>query len=70
MASTGCPVERVPLRPKTEAHLRTMTTRRIGLKILGVVLLLACLPLDINTSLGLTIAMSLTTVAMILLISI
>jgi hypothetical protein len=46
-----------------------MTTRRIGLKILGLVLILACFPLDINTSLGLTIAMALSTVAMILLFS-
>jgi hypothetical protein len=46
-----------------------MTSRRIGLKVLGVVLLLACLPLDINTSLGLTIAIGLATVAMILLLS-
>jgi hypothetical protein len=46
-----------------------MTTRRIGLKVLGVVLLLACLPLDINTSLGLTIAMGLATVGMILILS-
>jgi hypothetical protein len=46
-----------------------MTTRRIGLKILGLVLLLACFPLDINTSLGLTIAMGLSTVAAILLFS-
>jgi hypothetical protein len=46
-----------------------MTRRRIGLKVLGVVLLLACLPLDINSSLGLTIAIGLATVAMILLLS-
>jgi hypothetical protein len=47
----------------------TMTRRRIGYKVLGVLLLLACLPLDINTSLGLTIAMTLTTVAMVLLLT-
>ena len=45
-----------------------MTTRRLGLKALGVLLILACLPLDINTSLGLTIAMGLATVAMMLLL--
>jgi hypothetical protein len=46
-----------------------MTTRRIGMKVLGIVLLLACFPLDINTSPGLTLAMGLATVAVILLFS-
>ena len=46
-----------------------MTTRRIGLKVLGLVLLLASFPLDINTSLGLTIAMGHATVGIILLLS-
>ena len=45
-----------------------MTTRRIGIKVLGVLLLLACFPLDINTSLGLTIAMGLATVGVMLLL--
>jgi hypothetical protein len=45
-----------------------MTTRRIGFKILGVLLLLACLPLDINHSLGLTIAMTLATVGIMLIL--
>ena len=47
----------------------TMTSRRIGLKLLGLVLLLACFPLDINGSLGLTIAIALATVGVILLVS-
>ena len=46
-----------------------MTSRRIGLKVLGVVLLLACLPLDTNGSLGLTIAIGLATVGCILLMT-
>jgi hypothetical protein len=44
-----------------------MTSRRIGLKLLGVVLLLACLPLDINGSVGLTLACGLATVGIILI---
>jgi hypothetical protein len=46
-----------------------MTTRRIGYKILGLLLMLACFPLDINGSLGLTIAMGLATVGSILIFS-
>ena len=47
--------------------MATMTSRRITYKVLGVLLLLACMPLDINTSLGLTIAMTLATVACVFL---
>src|SRR5262245_53384804 len=61
--------DRVPFRPTTEGSLPTMTTRRISYKILGFILLLLCLPLDINTSLGLTIAMTLALVGLILIFS-
>ena len=47
-----------------------MTSRRIGLKVLGVVMLLACLPLDTNGSLGLTLAIGLATVGCILIMTV
>ena len=42
-------------------------TTPIGRRVLGIVLLLACLPLDSNGSLGLTIAITLSFAGVILL---
>ena len=46
--------------------MQTMTTRRIGLKLLGVVLMLACGLLDANSSLQLTIGVGVALAGIIL----
>jgi len=51
----------------TEVLVASTSSRKIVRKLIGVALLLACLPLDTTASLTLTVAILLTTIGLILI---